>query len=207
MLRLWGSAAAALGVAALIALPALPASAHDYLIGSTPASGAHVTTSIGQVTLDYNDIVQDLEGRGALVEVTNAAGRHFETGCATVQDTAVSVPVALGAAGTYTVNWRVVSADGHPVASAPGTAWLPVVFSYTPPQGAKVSNGMATGLAKCGFATSGPSSTQAAAAASTPRSSGDGLVITIVAIAGGVVVLAVVGVLAVLLVSRRRPPE
>jgi hypothetical protein len=176
-----------------------------------------VTTALDTVTLTFNDRVLDLSGTGStnLLTVTGpgTGTTHFETGCATVADTKVSAPVALGGAGDYTVTYQIVSADGHTVSSS-------YTFGYHPPEGTPAAKGSAT--SPCGAdgstvpgspastaATSGPGSASAppSAAASTPQptaaASGTdlGLVIGI-----AIVVLAVVGVAIVLLTARRKPP-
>ena len=133
--------AAAAGVAAAVVLalaPVAAADAHDYLVGSDPSADSTVTTALESVTLTFNDRVLDLSGNGStnLLTVTgpDSATRHFETGCATIADTKLSAPVALGAAGTYTVTYQIVSADGHTVSSS-------YAFSYEPPAGATAAAG------------------------------------------------------------------
>lgn len=102
----------------LLAVVAVPfastaAFAHDALVGTDPASGATVT-SLTQVALTFNDAV--LGGDDAnLVRVIGPDERYYETECPSLADTVVTSPVALGPAGQYEVEWRVVSSDGHPV--------------------------------------------------------------------------------------------
>ncbi|UAJ79608.1 copper resistance protein CopC [Leifsonia sp. ZF2019] len=215
--------AAAAGLAAALALavlPAVAASAHDYLVSSDPAADATVTAPLSTVTLTFNDRVLDLAGDGSstLLTVTgpDAATRHFETGCATVADRNVSAPVALGAAGSYTVTYQIVSADGHTVSNS-------YTFAYQPPAGTPEAAGSET--TGCGAATAPATATPAASdpgspeptaggseplvTASTPQptqaanDSGLGLVI---GIAIAIVVLAIAGVVIVVLTARRRPP-
>src|SRR3954469_22150266 len=136
--------AATAGLAAAVALalaPVAAATAHDYVVGSDPSADSTVTSPPESVTVTFNDRVLDLSGTGStnLLTVTgpDAATRHFETGCATVADTKLSAPVALGAAGKYTVTYQIVSADGHTVSSS-------YAFSYAPPAGAPAAPGMDT---------------------------------------------------------------
>ena len=182
----------ALAAATVLALaPAGAASAHDYIVSSTPAADATVTTALPTVTLTFDDIVLDDGGHGALVQVTDSSGRHFETGCASVQDRVVSVPVALGAPGAYRVTWQVVSADGHPVSSS-------LQFDYSGP---KAGAGASAPLAKCGTTVSAPSATTGGADATSSVSPA---VIAVIAVAAGVVLLAVIAVALVLVLARRR---
>ncbi|MBB2967476.1 copper resistance CopC family protein [Leifsonia aquatica] len=216
--------AATAGLAAAVALallPAVAASAHDYLVSSDPAADSTVTAPPSMVTLTFNDRVLDLAGDGSstLLTVTgpDAATRHFETGCATVADVNVSAPVALGGAGSYTVTYQIVSADGHTVSNS-------YAFAYQPPAGATEAAG--SEKTPCGAAAGGsgtdtpaasdPATPEATAGgseplvtASTPQptaaanDSGLGLVI---GIAVAIVVLAIIGVVIVILTARRKPP-
>lgn len=129
--------AALVAVTALVLLPALPAAAHDALVSATPAAGSTVTSATA-VALVYDEPVLDLaKGRNGIT-VTDSAGRHYETACALVDAKAVSVPIALGTAGTYTVAWRVVSDDGHPVSGD-------YTFTYAPKSGAAAARGTTSG--------------------------------------------------------------
>ncbi|AYG03202.1 copper resistance CopC family protein [Gryllotalpicola protaetiae] len=188
---LLGAAAAVLGAAALALLPAGAASAHDYLVSSSPAANSTVTAATPQITLTFDDIVLDDGGHGALVQVTDAAGRNFETDCASVEARNVTVPVALGAPGTYRVTWQIVSADGHPVSDS-------IQFTYSGP---KAGDGREGPIAKCGATVTAPAAqaTDAPAQASVSKS-----VVLIISVAGGVVVLAVIAVVLVIVLSRRR---
>jgi methionine-rich copper-binding protein CopC len=214
------AAAAGIAAAAVLALaPVSAASAHDYVVGSDPAAGSTVTTALDTVTVTFNDRVLDLSGTGSttLLTVTgpDAGTRHFETGCATVADTTLSAPVALGGAGRYTVTYQIVSADGHTVSAS-------YAFTYQPPSGTTAAAGSETPVCGAGGSTapattdataptpqagSGPTAT---AAASTPQpttqASGTDLGL-VIGIAVAIVVLAVIGVVIVLLTSRRRRPS
>jgi methionine-rich copper-binding protein CopC len=189
--RRTGVLAGLIAAVVLALAPAAAASAHDYLVSSDPAADATVTTALPTVSLTFDDIVLDDGGHGALVQVTDAAGKHFETDCATVQARVVSVPVALGAPGAYRVTWQIVSADGHPVSNS-------IQFTYSGP---KAGAGASAPIAKCGTTVSAPSATNGgadAAAAVSPT------VVAVIAVAGGVVLLAVIAVVLVVVLSRRK---
>ncbi|MDF2442865.1 MAG: copper resistance protein, partial [Subtercola sp.] len=100
MKRVTALAVVVLAAAGLALLPAGSASAHDFLISSSPAAGSTVTAPPSSVSLTFNDLVLDLSGDGSssIVEVTgpDASTTHFETGCASILGRTVSVPVALG---------------------------------------------------------------------------------------------------------------
>ncbi|WP_063765190.1 copper resistance CopC family protein [Nonomuraea candida] len=90
-----------------------PAQAHNVLIGSDPQDGATLTASPAQVTLVFDQAVR--QGY-AQVGVTGADGSAWADGSAVVAAERVSVKVKpLPAGGSYTVGYRILSADGHPV--------------------------------------------------------------------------------------------
>jgi copper transport protein len=111
-------------VVALLALllgTAAPASAHAALIGTDPASGSVVPTAPQRVVLTFSegvllsaDSLRVLDPRGTNVAVGTP-------GHADVADSGSTATVALRTGlgnGTYTVAWRAVSQDSHPVSGA-----------------------------------------------------------------------------------------
>ncbi|SEP17849.1 hypothetical protein SAMN05660991_03741 [Trujillonella endophytica] len=105
------------------------ASAHDALVATTPADGASVPAAPTEVSLGFTGAVQEL---GAEVVVTGPDGAAATDGDARVDGATVTRPLAPGlSGGTYSVAWRVTSADGHPISGtttftvAGGTATTP----------------------------------------------------------------------------------
>ncbi|MEW1841258.1 copper resistance CopC family protein [Nonomuraea angiospora] len=97
--------------AAGIAPPA--AQAHNVLISSDPKDGATLPAAPAQVTLVFDQAVR--QGY-AQVGVTGPDGSSWADGSAEVAAERVSVRVKpLPSAGAYTVGYRILSADGHPV--------------------------------------------------------------------------------------------
>jgi methionine-rich copper-binding protein CopC len=95
---------------------ATPALAHNSLIGSDPKDQATVDVGPQAVTLTFDQPVQDDAGANTIALIGPNNSDHWETGPAKVDSNVVSAPVGpLGPAGQYSVNWRVLSADGHPV--------------------------------------------------------------------------------------------
>lgn len=96
---LWGSAA--------------PASAHDQLVSTEPADGATVASAPSTVTATFNSDLIDLSQD---MIVTTPDGTRLTGLDVTVSGPQVSaqLPDDLGP-GDYTVAWRVVSSDGHPI--------------------------------------------------------------------------------------------
>ena len=106
----------ALAVVASVALLGIgvpAASAHDALTAATPADGAAVETAPADVVLEFSGVVQEL---GARVEVTGPDGTAVSTGDPEVVDRTLTQALSPDLpAGTYTADWRVTSADGHPI--------------------------------------------------------------------------------------------
>ncbi|MGP4030998.1 copper resistance CopC family protein [Pseudarthrobacter sp. 1C304] len=99
-------AAALLGIAA-------PASAHDAAESTAPASGATVATPPEKVSVTFNN--KPL-GLGSQMVVTDAGGTNWADGAVEIVDNVASQKLKQGApAGAYTVVWRVVSSDSHPI--------------------------------------------------------------------------------------------
>ncbi|WP_437093438.1 copper resistance CopC/CopD family protein [Streptomyces sp. enrichment culture] len=98
---------------------AAPASAHAALRGSDPEDGSVVASAPRHVTLTFTESVGLLEDSFRVYGPDNRRVRLGEPRHADgASDTArVGLPGGL-AEGTYTVAWRVVSADSHPVSGA-----------------------------------------------------------------------------------------
>ncbi|NGZ77764.1 copper resistance CopC/CopD family protein [Saccharibacillus alkalitolerans] len=105
---------AALLIAALV-LPGL-ASAHATLLSSTPADQTSVAQMPEQIELTFNETIQ---GEFMSISVTDTAGKDMPVGQAALSpDDTHIVQAEIGGEfpdGIYTMNWRVVSADGHPI--------------------------------------------------------------------------------------------
>lgn len=118
--------AAVVVLAAALALLAgtAPAWAHTELESSTPADGASLDRAPAEIALTFSE---DVPADGATITVTGPDRADRVAGPATAADGTLTVPLQpLGAAGPYTVEYRVVSDDGHPVS---GT----VTFTLTSP--------------------------------------------------------------------------
>lgn len=88
------------------------AQAHSALIGSDPAADAVVGSTPAAITLTFN---QDINPKFAKVTVTDADGRNWaDEPIVTEAVVRADITTEL-AATTYTVSYRVVSQDGHPI--------------------------------------------------------------------------------------------
>ncbi|AMB60592.1 hypothetical protein AWU67_15410 [Microterricola viridarii] len=90
-----------------------PAYAHDQLLSSSPGTDERLTTAPTEVTVEFTDEIMDL---GTVLLLSDAAGTTWELdepaldGARVVASVAATLPD-----GGYTLAWRVVSADGHPI--------------------------------------------------------------------------------------------
>jgi methionine-rich copper-binding protein CopC len=108
--------AGAVTAVVLVALPLMGApvaSAHAAVIATDPADGTTLTETPRRVSATFNEAMQPAF---AAMTVVGPDANLWSTGGPQVQDTVVSVDLRpLGPSGTYTVNYRATSADGHVV--------------------------------------------------------------------------------------------
>lgn len=191
-------AAAAVGLIGSLAVAA-PASAHNYLVSTTPAADSTITEQPGSLVLTTNDdlLVLGNDGAAAALRVVGPDGLYYGDGCVSVVGPEASMPLELGAAGAYEVTWQVVSTDGHPVSGQYGFDWQPADGVAVAEGSEAVPDCNGTVAASSG---SGDSSDDAAATStSDPALLGDVLWI------GGALVAVVAAAGVTLLLLRRRP--
>ncbi|MEW2129327.1 copper resistance CopC family protein [Streptomyces sp. NPDC005435] len=114
-----GALTACAALVLLVLGAAVPASAHATLRGSDPADGTVLQRAPRELTLTFSESVGLLTDSFRVYDPRNHRLRTGEAGHAPGHsDTArLALPARLGK-GTYTVAWRVVSADSHPVSGA-----------------------------------------------------------------------------------------
>jgi len=194
------AAAIALGLAGAVAVAA-PASAHNYLVSSSPAADAVVTEQPGTLSVTTNDdlLVLGDDGRAAGLRVTGPDGLYYGDGCVTVLGPEASMPLELGAAGSYDVTWQVVSTDGHPVSGE-------YSFEWQPADGTAVADGSET-VPDCNGTVdvSGAAAPADGDSDEAAPSGADAVPIGDVLWIGGALVAVVAAVGVTLLVLRRRP--
>ena len=102
----------------LTALAAVPSAyAHAILQQSAPSSNSIYPTSPKAVGLRFNEAVETAFGS---IRVYDCGGKRVDSG-KIIRPSKKQVAVAIDrklVQGTYTVTWRVISADSHPVAGA-----------------------------------------------------------------------------------------
>ncbi|MEW1919528.1 copper resistance CopC family protein [Pseudarthrobacter oxydans] len=142
-----------------------PASAHDAAESSTPSDGASLPAPPEQVSVAFNN--KPL-GIGAAFSVKDASGAEWAEGPVDIVDNVASQKLkAGGPAGEYTVAWRVVSSDSHPIegtfaftaasagqgaapAASPTEGGSPTAAATVPATGAGASTAPAMGTARPG---------------------------------------------------------
>jgi methionine-rich copper-binding protein CopC len=97
-------------------LSAGPALAHAELVGSSPADKSSVS-SVTEVSVTAGEELLEIgsEAEGFVMVVTDSTGSYYGDGCVSVSGDTASMPVSVNAPGDYSVAYRVVSNDGHPV--------------------------------------------------------------------------------------------
>src|ERR1700744_5834465 len=97
-------------------LTAGAASAHAARVAVDPAENAAVSAGPARVRATFNE---DLQTTFAAMTVVGPDGNLWTSGRPQVQGPVVSIGVRpLGPTGSYTVNYRVTSADGHVVSGS-----------------------------------------------------------------------------------------
>ncbi|WP_139166407.1 copper resistance CopC family protein [Curtobacterium sp. UNCCL20] len=196
--RLVAGSAAAVAIAggAVLGL-AGPASAHNYMIASTPKVDGTLTELPKSFEITTNDKLLDIGGSdsGFAYRIVGPDGKYYEDGCLAVDGPSMTTKAALGDSGKYTVEWQIISADGHTVSDEYSFTWdAPAGFrpatGQTKPPTCATDEGNADGSA---------SATTGTASGETDSTTSDAIWIG----AGGIVVVGVV--VAVLLLLRRRP--
>lgn len=123
--RVVGALLAMLALLATMVLSATPADAHARLEGSSPSDGATLAAVPPEVTLRFNEPIEE-----GLNQVSVKSGStEVAQGDPQVEGSNVYQPIDFSMEpGEYTVTYKVVSADGHPVSGS-------FTFTYEPPAG------------------------------------------------------------------------
>ncbi len=177
------------------------AAAHSVLVSMSPKDKATMSTPPTRVVLTFNE---DVNAAFSVIKVVDATGSSVADGSTQVAGPVVSLPLRAGLSnGTYTLTYKVVSTDGHPISgrstftvagSAPSTATAPNTAASAAPTASPL----------------GP-----AVASSTPLATGNGAATTTSDTGGSlwawvvaaVVVLILLGGVLWVLLRRRRGPD
>lgn len=87
--------------------------AHSKLETSTPAADAKLTESVQEVSLSFNE---NIDENLSTLKIKNAQGESVEVAEVKInQNTMLGTLGAPLPSGSYTVEWKIVGGDGHPV--------------------------------------------------------------------------------------------
>jgi len=125
------------------------ASAHTELLQSNPADGSTLSSAPAVITLTFNEPILS---QGASLVAKSADGTAVNLGATSVTDSVVSAPwLQAEGDGFYTVAWRAVADDGHPVtgtltftiaAGSASSTSAPTPTSATPTEAPAVATGI-----------------------------------------------------------------
>lgn len=202
------AAAVALAGASIVGV-STAASAHNFIVSTTPAEGSTLTTLPAQFEVTTNDDLLDVTGNADafVLDIVDSDGLYYGDGCITVNGPTMATDAALGTAGTYTVTYQLVSADGHTVAGE-------YEFEWAPESAHEASRGWAM-PPECGVdrvtepspePTAEPSAdpSEEPIASAKPENPAQGGVMDVLLWIGGVVAAIAVAVVLALVVLRRR---
>lgn len=97
----------------LLAVPLPFAHAHTEVASTSPTAGERLDQAPTQVTVTTVEPVQEM---GSAIVVTSPSGGRVDDGSTEIDGTVTLVGlVALTEFGEYTVNYRLLASDGHPI--------------------------------------------------------------------------------------------
>ena len=179
--------------AGLLFVTAAPAAAHDEIVSSSPEAGSTVSVVPEEISLTFSgEILTDFSA--VIIEVVAPDGQNIASGDPVIDGTTVTQAVTPGQAGVYTVRWRVVSSDGHPISNE----YQYTVEAVTVPTSAPTPEATEE-------QTPDPSPTSAANTSGEVHNgpSGGGELLPVLAVLSGVIVLGG-ALVVVLMVARER---
>jgi methionine-rich copper-binding protein CopC len=180
----------------LLLASAAPAAAHDNLISSTPEAGSTVGVSPAEISLTFSGELLTATS-AVVIEVTSPDGQNIAEGEPAVDGTTVTQTLtASQSAGVFTVLWRVVSSDGHPISDQ---------YTYTVEAVTIPTSTPTPGETSEPTPEPSPTATATEAAGSDVHSgpSGGGVFLPILALVSGVVIVGG-ALVVVLMVARER---
>lgn len=157
--------------------------AHDAVTGTTPANGSTVDAVPATIEITMSNTPAVI---GSQIMVVDSSGTDWSLGGVDVLDTVATQNVRPGApAGKFTVKWRLVSSDSHPIEGE---------FTFTATSASTATAGAAVGA--------GPVVSVQAQPEVTPEAVRDESTVPWSVIGLGVVLVGLV--IALLVVARRR---
>lgn len=190
--RIAGALTTALAFTAF--LSAVPAQAHDSLASTSPADGQTLTTNPGKVTITLTKPPTTGIAGANIVKVTAPDGHVVSSGDITADGATLSTDADIDHPGKHTVDWRAVSADGHPIEGtlsftyAPGSTGNPAPSAAAPATGTPEQAGP------------GPAAQPAQPTAQPDTGSMTGWLV-----AAGLIIVGLAGALVYVMTRRKKP--
>jgi copper transport protein len=88
---------------------------HASLLRSEPVAGSVLASPPSAVCLWFSEIAQPV---GQSIVVLSPTGTPIQDGALSIHGTQLCIPVKISTAGTYLVDWQVISQDTHPSSGA-----------------------------------------------------------------------------------------
>ena len=143
MNRLLAAAVLAISLIVTAVAGAGAASAHATRVATDPVDNTELGQSPQKVSATFNEALQP---QFAAMTVVGPDGNLWSTGDPTIEGAIASIGLRpLGPTGTYTVNYRVTSADGH-VVSGSWSFRLTVAGTGTPGPSASAATPASDGI-------------------------------------------------------------
>ncbi|MDN4643886.1 copper resistance CopC family protein [Arthrobacter sp. PsM3] len=194
--RIAGALTTALAFTAF--LGAVPAQAHDSLASTSPADGQTLTANPGKVTITLTKPPTTGIAGANIIKVTAPDGHTASSGDITVDGATISTAADIDHPGKHTVDWRAVSADGHPIEGTFSFTYAPAETGTTAP----------SALATPATGTPEPAGPGAAAQPAEPAAQKAAADMTGWLIAAGALIIGLAGALVYVMTSRKKPnPE
>lgn len=187
-----------------------PAAAHSQLISANPKDGTAVEKAPKQITLTFNEDLQDLPGsKSNQIVVTDRDGNEVTTGKTRVDGPDLKRGLSKLPAGTYDVAWSALSADGHRV-SGDGNYAFTVTKGEKPAPTSGASSSSKSSASKPAPAQANSAPAQAEASdedqAADSGDSSPAPTVAVMWVVGGFLVLAILlGI--ILQVTRKKPSK
>jgi methionine-rich copper-binding protein CopC len=139
----------ALTVAVLALFSTPVASAHGEIVSTFPEQYSNATPIPSEVWIEFDGDLQTLDGQAInTIEVVDSTGLTVSYGDPIITGGKISTKLSgQSAPGVFTVNYRIVSEDGHPVEgsytfnASPNYADDAPVTTAAPKEGSKLSLG------------------------------------------------------------------